>query len=218
MRDYIKQQEKFERLNRTSVREQIRDITRPAWDLLPTWELPRPIDFDERERALTHAEKYDHVPGLPGGISWMTDPALMPRVRSCPEKRQADEFMKGLRRQAEELEEGLATDQEVQMYCFDGYQGMQVLEISMPSNNVVALRCIDADGNPTHLTQHMHSVRFTFVVHTLVPPQVYRPIRVQHVGSGVRHLGRDCHRLRRDHNNVWSEHRTRLHHDGHSFA
>jgi len=40
----------------------------------------------------------------------------------------------------------------------------------MPSENVVAPRCVDANGNQVQLTGHMHSVTFSFMVRKIQPP------------------------------------------------
>ena len=62
------------------------------------------------------------------------------------------------------------------MYCWHGHEKMRVLEISMPSHNVVALHCINADNCQVHITGHMNSVNFSFLIHTIVPPEVRTPI------------------------------------------
>lgn len=92
------------------------------------------------------------------------------------EERAAESFMEGLREHAERLCNGLQENQELQMYCYHGSEPLRVLEISMPSENVVALRCVNREGEETHVTGHMHSVTFSFLIHTIVPPEVKRPI------------------------------------------
>lgn len=93
-----------------------------------------------------------------------------------PEERAAESFMEGLREHADKLEAGLREDQELHMLCYHGPERLRVLEISMPSENVVSLRCLNADGDETHVTGHMHAVTFSFVIHTIVPPEVKTPI------------------------------------------
>jgi hypothetical protein len=93
-----------------------------------------------------------------------------------PEERAAESFMEGLRQRAESLERGLQENQEIQMFCYHGPENLRVLEVSMPSENVVSLRCLNADGEEAHVTGHMHSVTFSFLIHTIVPPEVKRPI------------------------------------------
>lgn len=112
---------------------------------------------------------------LPGGITYIETlaPKLIP---ISPEERAAESFMEGLRRHTETLEESLKDNQELQMFCYHGYERLQVLEISMPSENVVSLRCLNVDNDETHVTGHMHSVNFSYVIHTIVPPNVKCPI------------------------------------------
>jgi hypothetical protein len=62
------------------------------------------------------------------------------------------------------------------MFCYHGPERLQVLEVSMPSENVVSLRCLNSDSEETYVTGHMHSVTFSYTVHTIVPPEVKRPI------------------------------------------
>jgi hypothetical protein len=115
----------------------------------------------------------------PLSIAGYSTPALdyISKFRPVPpEERQAEVFMEGLQRQTRELEENLKENQELLMFCCHGFQRMQVLEISMPSHNVVSMRCVDGEGNETHVTGHMHSVTFSYMIHTLVPPQVRIPI------------------------------------------
>lgn len=106
---------------------------------------------------------------------WLPElsPALVP-IR--PEERAAESFMEGLREHANKLEAGLREDQELHMLCYHGPERLRVLEISMPSLNVVSLRCLNADGEEAHVTGHMHAVTFSFVIHTIVPPEVKQPI------------------------------------------
>lgn len=93
-----------------------------------------------------------------------------------PEERAAESFMEGLRQHAENLESGLQENQELQMFCYHGPENLRVLEVSMPSENVVSLRCLNSDDEETHVTGHMHSVTFSFLIHTIVPPEVKRSI------------------------------------------
>lgn len=60
------------------------------------------------------------------------------------------------------------------MYGWHGHEKvLQVLNISMPSTNVVSLHCTDGDGCHVHVAGHMHSVNF-FTIHTIVPPPAVR--------------------------------------------
>jgi len=85
-------------------------------------------------------------------------------------KIQSELFMEGLQKQVQELERGLKSDEELLMTCWHGHEKFQVLSIGMPSHNVVALRCVDAEGNQVQFTGHMHSVTFSFMVHKTQPP------------------------------------------------
>jgi hypothetical protein len=108
-------------------------------------------------------------------MSMPTLPSAAYRFRH-PEERAADCFMEGLRQCAEDLENGLQENQELQMFCYHGPEKLRVLEVSMPSENVVSLQCLNLDGEETHVTGHMHSVTFSYLIHTIVPPEVKRPI------------------------------------------
>ena len=105
-------------------------------------------------------------------------PALSPATLRIhrPEERAAESFMEGLRQYAESLENGLQDNQELQMFCYHGPESLRVLEVSMPSENVVSLKCLNSYGEETHVTGHMHSVTFSYLIHTIIPPEVKRPI------------------------------------------
>lgn len=92
-----------------------------------------------------------------------------PKIKSIWET-QAEIFMGGLREQAESLEQSLKPDEELVMTCWHGHEKLQVLSVSMPSHNVVALRCINADGNHVQITGHMNSINFSFMVVNTTPP------------------------------------------------
>ena len=74
--------------------------------------------------------------------------------------------MEGLKAQVEQLEAGLEQNQELAMICWHGHEKFQVLSVSMPSQNVVALNCRDTEGDVTQITGHMNSVTFSFRVVT----------------------------------------------------
>jgi len=99
----------------------------------------------------------------------------MPRFPSFWEV-QAELFMDGLKDQVNTLEESLSDDQELVMTCWHGPEHLQVLQVSMPSRNVVALHCIDAQGNQAQVTGHMNAVTFSFRVVTVSPPAKPRKI------------------------------------------
>jgi hypothetical protein len=88
----------------------------------------------------------------------------------------AETFMEGLRAQAERLSKGLRDNEQVFMYCCHGIEKLQVLEISMPSSNVVSMCCLDAEKRSTYVTGHMHAITFSFVIETIVPPAERTPI------------------------------------------
>lgn len=141
---------------------------------------------DELEKAgrmgLTNDPFETH--GLGAQLARLSEPMAlrMPDLSAAalriqrPEERAAESFMEGLRQHAEGLEGGLQENQEIQMFCYHGPESLRVLEVSMPSENVVSLRCLNADGEEAHVTGHMHSVTFSFLIHTIVPPEVKRLI------------------------------------------
>ena len=83
-------------------------------------------------------------------------------VISSPWETQARLFMEGLKAQAQDLEASLNADQELKMTCWHGQERFDVLRVSMPSHNVVALNCLDDKGETAQVTGHMHSVTFSF--------------------------------------------------------
>jgi hypothetical protein len=93
----------------------------------------------------------------------------LPKMKSMWEV-QAELFMEGLQNQAQELETSLKPDEELVMTCWHGNEKFHVLSVSMPSQNVVALRCVDAEGNQIQMTGHMHAVTFSFMVCKTQPP------------------------------------------------
>jgi hypothetical protein len=84
--------------------------------------------------------------------------------------------MEGLRDQVRSLEASLAPDQQLYMTCWHGPEKLQVLNVSMPSHNVVALQCLDQDGEITQVTGHMNSVTFSFRILTAKEPVERRKI------------------------------------------
>lgn len=95
-------------------------------------------------------------------------PAL-PKIPSMWEV-QAELFMEGLKDQARSLEKSLKQDEELIMTCWHGSEKLQVRSVSMPSENVVALHCVDADGNQIQVTGHMSAITFSFMVYKVQPP------------------------------------------------
>jgi hypothetical protein len=110
------------------------------------------------------------------GIDRITEPLHKVPKPTDPFERLAEHFMQGLQAQANELSKGLKDNQQLLMYCYHGYEKLRVLSINMPSMNVVAMHCVDADDRETHVTGHLHAVTFSFVIDTLVPPEVRKPI------------------------------------------
>lgn len=100
-------------------------------------------------------------------------PLVRPRAIGEPE---AELYIEGLKAQVRQMEASLKSDQQLLMYCWHGHERFQVLSVSMPSNNVVALHCSDADGNAIQVTGHMNSITFSFRVHTASPPVKRKPI------------------------------------------
>ena len=129
--------------------------------MMPKTELPSGLGD-----LLADIDRYHRMPEL--------TPTMLPI--QGPQERAAESFMEGLREHADKLEAGLREDQELHMICYHGPERLRVLEISMPSENVVSLRCLNADGDEAHVTGHMYAVTFSYVIHTVVPPEVKRPI------------------------------------------
>jgi hypothetical protein len=93
-----------------------------------------------------------------------------------PGEREALTFMQGLKAHIERIGKSLQDNQQVFMYCWHGPIQLQVLNISMPSDNVVAMHCLNSESCDVHVTGHMHSITFSFEIRTLVPPAVRTPI------------------------------------------
>jgi hypothetical protein len=140
---------------------------------------------DELQKAVTtfgsmSREAQDNLGTQLARLSAPVMPSMhefVPEMRiQRPEERAANSFMHGLRQHAQRLASGLRENQELQMYCYHGPENLRVLEISMPSENVVSLQCLNSNDEELHVTGHMHSVTFSYLVHTIVPPEVKRPI------------------------------------------
>lgn len=101
--------------------------------------------------------------------------ALMAKIPSVWET-QAQMYMEGLKAQADALAQNLGPNQEVEMNCWHGTEKLKVLKISLPSENVVALHCLDAEGDTVQVTGHMNSLTLSFRVNTIVPPAVRKQI------------------------------------------
>lgn len=81
-----------------------------------------------------------------------------------PWEQQAELYINGLKTQVEEREAALKPDEVLSMICTQGNENFAVQSISMPSHNVVALHCLDSEGNNVQLTGHMHAITFSFRV------------------------------------------------------
>ena len=98
------------------------------------------------------------------------------RNRTTPYEEQAVLYMKGLVKQVREREAALKADEVLLMLCIQGSERLQVQSVSMPSHNVVALRCMDSDGGSVQLTGHMHAITFSFRVLKQQSPEPRRKI------------------------------------------
>ncbi len=99
----------------------------------------------------------------------------MPRIPSMWET-QAELYMEGLKTQHDELSKTLKDNEQLVMICWHGHDKLQVISISMPSDNVVAMRCIDETSATIQVTGHMNALTFSFRIHTIIPPAVRKPI------------------------------------------
>jgi hypothetical protein len=84
--------------------------------------------------------------------------------------------MEGLQAQARSFEAALKPNEQLVMVCWHGNEKLQVLSVGMPSNNVVALKCRDAEGNLVQVTGHMNSVTFSFQVVATAAPEKRKKI------------------------------------------
>ncbi|MGO8717691.1 MAG: hypothetical protein ACLQMO_00560 [Acidobacteriaceae bacterium] len=91
-------------------------------------------------------------------------------------EKQAHLYMQGLRSQNNELQQKLKENEELLMCCWYAEEELRVLTISMASDNVVALNCIDSDGATVQVTGHMTALAFSFRVRTIAPPAVRKSI------------------------------------------
>lgn len=112
---------------------------------------------------------------LPGGITYTIPKLPRPRIPSMWET-QAKLYMQGLKAQHDELLESLKDDEQLSMICWHGHEKLEVISISMPSNNVVAMHCVDEKGTIIQVTGHMNSLNFSFRVNRIEPPAVRKPI------------------------------------------
>jgi hypothetical protein len=93
----------------------------------------------------------------------------MPLPRAIGEQ-EAEIFMKGLLNQVRDIELTLQANQELIMICWHCDERLQVLSVSMPSNNVVALHCRNAEGTAIQVTGHMNAITFSFQIVTMTAP------------------------------------------------
>ena len=93
-----------------------------------------------------------------------------------PQATEAETYMEGLKAQHDELLQALNDDEQLLMVCWHGHEKLEVTSISMPSHNVVAMRCIDETGATIQVTGHMNAVTFCFRVNKIEPPVVRKPI------------------------------------------
>lgn len=114
------------------------------------------------------------IPGAADGLRALPDFTTL-KLRNNWET-QAEMFMEGLKAQVEEFEAMLKPNQALVMICWHGHEKFEVLSISMPSHNVVALNCRDAEGEITQVTGHMNSVTFSFRILTAKEPVQRRKI------------------------------------------
>jgi hypothetical protein len=112
---------------------------------------------------------------FPVGIDYLDRMPTIPKIINIWDT-QAKLFMEGLKSQVEELEANLKPNQELVMTCWHGHEQFQVLSVSMPSKNVVALNCRDSEGDVSQVTGHMNSVTFSFRIVTAKEPVQRRRI------------------------------------------
>ena len=96
-------------------------------------------------------------------------PTILPIDRAAME---AETYMEGMKAQHDALLKTLKDDEQLLMICWHGHEKLEVMRISMPSNNVVAMTCLDETGATVQVTGHMNAVNFSYRVHKIVPPAV----------------------------------------------
>jgi hypothetical protein len=89
---------------------------------------------------------------------------------------QAEMYIEGLKSEISEMERSLQSDEEVVMICWQGHEKMLVQSVSMPSHNVVTLKCQDNEGRVVKVSGHMNAITFSFRVVKTSPPAKRNPI------------------------------------------
>lgn len=110
---------------------------------------------------------------LPGGITYI--PAIN-RANVMLPATEAETYMDGLKAQHDELLKGLKDNEQLVMICWHGHERLQVTNIEMPSDNVVAMHCIDETGATIQVTGHMNALTLSFRVLKIEPPAVRKLI------------------------------------------
>ncbi len=121
---------------------------------------------DSIQNAMKNLEAIQNYRLVPDMSFRMPD---LPRIKTALEVH-AEHYMEGVQAQARELEQSLKADEELVMMCWHGHEQLRVLFVSMPSENVVALRCVDANGDQTQITGHMSAITFSFTIRKIKPP------------------------------------------------
>jgi hypothetical protein len=73
---------------------------------------------------------------------------------------QAQSFQKGIANVIDELQAGLAQDEELFVYYSNGVESIRVLHLYMSSTNVAVISGVDAEGNATRVVAHFQALQF----------------------------------------------------------
>jgi hypothetical protein len=91
-------------------------------------------------------------------------------------EQQANNFLEGIEVEVKFLQDHLAPDEELWMYYTNGFEFVRVLEITLPSTNVVVMSGHDQDGNDVRVLAHINAVQFTCKVVRVQPDE--KPKRI----------------------------------------
>ena len=91
-------------------------------------------------------------------------------IKSAPQV-QAESVQEVIRRHVDALQEKLARDEELQVFCIEGTEKIRVQQIGYPNWHVVILIGTDGEGNSTSIITNINSVKLVCKVAKVKPPQ-----------------------------------------------
>jgi hypothetical protein len=91
-------------------------------------------------------------------------------IKSAPQS-QAENVQEAIRSHIDRLQQNLAQDEELQVYCTEGSEKIRVQQIGYPNWHVVILIGTDTEGNTASIITNINSVKLVCKVAKVKPPQ-----------------------------------------------